>query len=285
MTQSPTLAPIPGPPAHPAPMPSPPTRTGPGGYSLPLSPSGRSSMLTPPPWHFAGEVVMVDYRVDPDAAARFLPPELELGPDPGAAAAIWAQWQWCSESADELTSPRRCQFGEFLILLACEHRGRPMARCPFAWVDHPVPMVRGWVQGMPKQLGAIHQTRPMRVGSAGPRLGAAGRFDGTVAVEGRQIAEASVVVTEEAVQPPALHTVPLVHTRTFPAWLPGEQPLAQLVSSTVTDVEFSEVWSGSASLRLDGDAIPDLGLLAPVAVGAGHVFGYAETLHGGSALS
>ena len=28
---------------------------GPRGYSLPLSPSGEASMLTPPPWHFTGE--------------------------------------------------------------------------------------------------------------------------------------------------------------------------------------------------------------------------------------
>jgi len=167
-------------------------RTGPVGYSLPLSPSGRSAMLTPPPWHFSGEVVMVDYRVDPDAAARFLPPELDLGPDPGAAAAVFAQWQWCSASGEELTEPQRCQFGEFLILIACEYRGRPMARCPYAWVDRPVPMVRGWVQGMPKQLGDIHQTRPMRVGAAGPRSGARGRFDGVAAADGRRVASASV---------------------------------------------------------------------------------------------
>lgn len=258
---------------------------GPRGYSLPLSPSGVSSMLTPPPWHFAGEVVMVDYRVDPDAAARFLPPELDLGPDPGAAAAVFAHWQWCSESGEELADPRRCQFGEFLILIACRYRGRPMARCPYAWVDRPVPMVRGWVQGMPKQLGAVHQTRPMRVGRAGPRLGARGRFDGVASTEGLRIASASVVVEEEAPEPPLLHTLPLVHTRVFPPWLPGERPEPRLVASTVTDVRFSEVWSGSASLSISTDLDPDLATLAPLSVGRGHVFGYAETLRGGESLA
>lgn len=56
--------------------------TGPVGFSLPLSPSGTSAMLTAPPWHFSGEIVLVDYRVDPAAARRFLPPELDLRPDP-----------------------------------------------------------------------------------------------------------------------------------------------------------------------------------------------------------
>jgi len=45
------------------------------------------------------------------------------------------------------------QFSEFLLLLAAVHDGQPVARCPYAWVDHAVPLVRGWIQGMPKRLG------------------------------------------------------------------------------------------------------------------------------------
>ncbi|MFQ6146243.1 aminotransferase class I/II-fold pyridoxal phosphate-dependent enzyme [Streptomyces seoulensis] len=80
------------------------------GYSLPLSPSGTSARLTPPPWHFSGEVVMVDYHVDRAAAARFLPPELDPGADPGQAAAVFTHWQWCSEAGcrECRSSPARC---------------------------------------------------------------------------------------------------------------------------------------------------------------------------------
>lgn len=258
-----------------------PATAGPRGYSLPLSPSGDSSMITPPPWHFAGEVIMVEYRVDPTAAARFLPPELSLGADPGAAAAIFAEWQWCSESGAELSDPQRSQFTEFLILIGCEYEGLPMARCPYAWVDSPVPMVRGWVQGMPKQFGAIHQTRRTTVGRAGPRFAPSGRFDGTLSVHGRRVAEASVMLTGEAQEPPALHTVPLVHTRLFPDWDASDQPLVQLVTSEVTGVEFSEVLTGTADLRLFDTLDADFAGLAPVEVGAGYVFSYAETLCGG----
>ncbi|MFF5212000.1 enduracididine biosynthesis enzyme MppR [Streptosporangium sp. NPDC000396] len=260
--------------------------TGPIGYSLPLSPSGNSSMITPPPWHFSGEVVMVDYRVDPAAALRFLPPGLELGPDPGAAAAVFAEWQWCSDSGAELEDPVRCRFSEFLILLACTYRGEPMARCPYAWVDQAVPLMRGWIQGMPKQHGSVHLTRPVRVGRAGPRLGPGGRFTGSVAVHDRRLAEAGVVVRERS-EPPALHRVPLVHNRFFPGWDPAEPPMNQLVASEVTGVEFGEVWAGSGEVRfLSGvDIDPDLALLAPVEVGSGYVFSYAETLLGGRRLA
>ncbi len=259
--------------------------TAPHGYSLPLSPSGRSSMLTPPPWHFAGEVVMVDYRVDPAVAQRFLPAGLGSGADPGAAAAVFARWQWCSEDGAELAEPRRSQFTEFLILLGCEHDGVPLARCPYAWVDAPVPMVRGWVQGMPKQFGEIHQTWPMSVGRAGPRPGAPGTHVGTLSVQGVRVASASVTVRERVAEPPVLHTVPLVHTRMFPRWVEGERGVDQLVTSRVTGVEFGEIWSGEAELRISGELDGDLALLAPVEVGAGHVFTYAETLHGGRLLS
>jgi len=254
------------------------------GYSLPLSPTGASSMLTPPPWHFAGDVVMIDYRVDPAAAAAFLPPGLTAGPDPGAAAAVFARWQWCSDSGAELADPGRAQFAEFLVLLGCAHDGRPMARCPYAWVDQPVPLVRGWVQGMPKQLGDIHQTTPFPVGRAGPRLAAGGRFDGTLSVHGRRVVEGTVTLERRADSPPLLHTVPLAHTRTFPAWLPTDSAVHRLVCSEVTGVEFSEVWAGRADLRIFDALDADFAALRPVEVGAGHVFSYAETLVGGRAL-
>ncbi|MDB1088328.1 enduracididine biosynthesis enzyme MppR [Streptomyces sp. ACA25] len=256
----------------------------PVGYSLPLSPSGGASMITPPPWHFSGEVVMVEYRADPAAAAAFLPQGLSAGPDPGAAAAVFAEWQWCSESGAELDDPARNGFAEFLILLGCSHNGRPMARSPFVWVDQAVPMVRGWVQGMPKQFGSIHQSRPVTVGRAGPRLAPGGRFAGNLSVFGRRAAEARVELTTTTDTPPTLHDVPLAHTLSFPDWTGSGDRTDRLVASRVGDVEFSEIWKGTAELDLFDVLGPDFASLAPVETGDGYVFSYAETLHGGYSL-
>ncbi|MEU9455674.1 enduracididine biosynthesis enzyme MppR [Streptomyces sp. NPDC048277] len=257
---------------------------GPHGYSLPLSPSGRSAMLTPPPWHFSGDVIMVDYRVDPAAAAGFLPPGLTLGADPGAAAAVFAAWQWCSDSGEQLSDPSRSQFSEFLILLGCAYDGAAMARCPYAWVDQAVPLVRGWVQGMPKQYGAVHQTRHGLAGRAGSRRAEGGLFAGNLSVHGQRVVEATVTLTGPAQEPPALHTVPLVHSLVTPAWTtPIERP-APLAASEVTDVEFDNIWSGKAELEFLDALDEDFTGLRPVEVGAGHVFSYAETLKGGRLL-
>ncbi|AUS77184.1 enduracididine biosynthesis enzyme MppR [Actinoalloteichus sp. AHMU CJ021] len=261
------------------------TSSGPTGYSLPLSPSGRSSMITPPPWHFSGDVIMVDYRVDPDAVRAFLPPGLTLGPNPGAAAAVFADWQWCSDSGAELSTPERSQFKEFLLLLECAHEGRTMVRCPYAWVDQPVPMARGWVQGMPKQLGTIYQTRALPVGRAGTRKGTGERFHGSLSVFGERVARAEVACVEEVAELPSLHAVPLAHTRIFPPWLSDERPLEQLVASEVTDIETSRIWAGPADLELWREGLDaDFGTLTPVEVGRGYVFSYAETLRGGRLL-
>ncbi|MBP2479346.1 acetoacetate decarboxylase [Crossiella equi] len=263
---------------------SPTTTTRPTGYSLPLSPSGTSAMLTPPPWHFSGEVVMVDYRVDPAAAAAFLPPGLDPGPDLGAAAAIFAHWQWCSADRGELAEPARGQFGEFLILLSCRAGDAVVARCPFAWVDAPVPMMRGWVQGMPKQFGQVDLSRASTVGLGGPRLAAGETFAGTLSVHGQRAARLSVELIGETAAAPLLHTVPLAHSLHFPTWT-GEQPAPErLVASEVDGVEFGPVWTGAATLDLYDVLGPDYASLAPVEVGAGHVFAYAETLHGGRLL-
>lgn len=241
-------------------------------------------MLTPPPWHFCGEILMVDYRVDPDAARRFLPPGLDPGADPGAAAAVFATWQWCSQDGAELADPAVCQFSEFLILLSCTFEGRPMARCPFAWVDQPVPMMRGWVQGMPKQFGAIHRTRPVTVGRAGSRLAPGGRFDGALSVHGRRSVEASVTIERSTERPPALHDVPLAHSLVFPEWVPSAPPRTQLVASEVSDVEFSLIWSGPGHLTYLDRLGEDFASLSPLEVRTGYVFTYGETLHGGRLL-
>lgn len=263
-------------------------RPEPTGYSLPLSPSGRSSMVTEPPWHFSGNMTWIDYRVDPDAAASFLPQGLSPCADPGAAAAVFAEWQWCSADRSELDDPAHCQFGEFIILLGCRYGDSPMARCPYAWVDSPVSMVRGWIQGMPKQFGAIRMTRLIPIGAAGADHRAGGRFAASLAVGDRRLVDASVTLSEPAATPPELSRLPLVHSRVSPPWCEGDTPVHELITSRVEGVEFGPVWTGPAQLRFDENTIqaldPDLARLLPTETGRGYCFSYAETLTGGRCL-
>ncbi len=63
------------------------------GYSAPRSPEGRSSLVPAPPWHYVGDMLVIEFWADPAAAAAVLPEPLEPHPDGGRAAAMFIDWQ------------------------------------------------------------------------------------------------------------------------------------------------------------------------------------------------
>jgi acetoacetate decarboxylase len=251
------------------------------GYSLPLTQSGRSSLVPQPPWHYSGDFLIVEYRTDPDAARAFLPPELEAGDDLGSAAAIFVDWQSCSDSGEELLDPVRAQYKEFFVVLACTYKGEPVTRCPFMWVDQGMPLVRGIIQGFPKKPGSIWMTRAVTVGRAGPRLEPGGRFGASLAGNDRRLAEAALTLTGISENGPTVNSPPLFNTRYFPAWENGAEPLHEHVWAGGDDREISPIWEGDAELRFFDSPADELSQLAPVEVGKGFWFSFGYTVDGG----
>jgi acetoacetate decarboxylase len=255
------------------------------GYSLPRTATGRSSLVPPPPWHYSGDFLVVEYRTDPEAARSFLPPELELGDPPGAAAAIFADWQSCSESFEELFDPVRAQDREFFVVLAASYRGEPVTRCPLMWVDRGFSLARGWLQGFPKKPGSIWITRPVTVGRAGPRLEPGGRFGATCSASERRIAEATLTLTGLSETGPTVNTPPLVNTRFVPPWDPEGDSLEEHVYAGGRDREISPIWEGEATLRFFDSPTDELAALAPLEVGPGFWFSFGYTVDGGKRLA
>jgi enduracididine biosynthesis enzyme MppR len=253
------------------------------GYTLPLSPGGRSALVPAPPWYFSGDVLMVEYRADPDAIRAFLPAGLEPAGD-GLAAAIFGDWQSCTDGGAELSDPNRAQYHEFYIALACEWDGRPVARCPFCWVDKDFSLVRGLIQGYPKKMGSIGITRSFGIGRAGPTVAAGQSFSGTLAAADRRLVEATVTLTEPA-PAPELMLAPLVHSRCFPAWDAGESDVDELVTGGSSDQLIDGVWTGTAELEIFPSPVDELDLLRPLEVLRGYRFSYAETITGGRLLA
>jgi acetoacetate decarboxylase len=252
------------------------------GYSLPRTLTGRSSLVPEPPWHYSGDFLVVEYRTEPETARAFLPPELNPGPDLGAAAAIFADWQSCSDTYEELLDPVRAQYKEFFVVLAAEYRGEPVTRCPFMWVDQGMPLVRGLVQGFPKKPGSIWMTRPVTVGRAGPRLQPGARFGASLASYDRRLAEATLTLVEESVEGPTVNSPPLFNTRYFPEWDKGTEPLEEHVWAGGRDREVSPIWEGEATLRFYESPADELSLLAPLEVGKGYWFSFGYTVDGGT---
>ncbi|HEY5120155.1 MAG TPA: acetoacetate decarboxylase family protein, partial [Acidimicrobiales bacterium] len=149
------------------------------GLPFPRTASGQASILPPTPWHYSGDLLTVEYRTNPDNVRAVLPPDVQMvhdDEDPGAVAFIWADWQSCGDDRSEILDPVRSQYKEAFVVVRCRYEGQIYSRCVFIWVDKDFALVRGYLQGYPKKIGSIHQTRPITVGSAGPRLEAGGRF-------------------------------------------------------------------------------------------------------------
>jgi hypothetical protein len=71
------------------------------GYSYPLSPRGETNLASAPPWHYAGEMLGVEFWSSPVAVAATLPESLTIDPDAkGRAAALFFDWQFSATNEE-----------------------------------------------------------------------------------------------------------------------------------------------------------------------------------------
>jgi len=253
----------------------------PHGYTAPLSPDGRAGLVPPPPWHYSGDFLVVEYRTDPGAVAALLPaPLAPAAEDPGAVAAIFADWQSCSADFHELADPIQSQYREFFLVVGATLGGEPVSRCVYIWVDKDFAMFRGWIQGFPKKLGSIHITRTFAAGQATPRISPGARFGATCAANDRQVARAVVTLEHVSEQGPKVTGPPMHNTRHFPAASGGRPDVFELVRAGGRDRDLTEIWEGGAELTLYGDTLEDLAAIAPQAIGRGYRYSFGYTVDG-----
>jgi hypothetical protein len=252
------------------------------GYSLPRSPRGTASLVPPPPWHYVGDFLVIEYWAEPGAVRAVLPPGLEPHPDPGRCAALFVDWQSCSQTGDELVDPVRSQYREFFLVVNALLDGREVTTCPYIWVDRDFALVRGWIQGFPKKLGEVHMTRAFALQApAAPGVAAGSTFAATLTAHGRLLAEARVTLEHEARSGPTHNDPPLVNVRHFPRLAAGqhERPAVhELVGARSRDRSISPIWEGTASLALHAAPGEEHVALAPLRLGRGFRFSFAYTV-------
>jgi acetoacetate decarboxylase len=243
-----------------------------GAFLFPRTPSGRSSLIPAPPWHYSGEMITVEYRTDPDRVAELLPEGATLAAeDPGAVALIWADWQSCSDDFSEIEDPVLSQYKECFVVVRCEWEGETWSRCPFIWVDKDFALVRGYHQGYPKKLGDIWMTRPVTVGRAGPRLEPGGRFGATLSAAGRRLAHARIELIEPDVSPGFVNGHAMLHNRFWPAIeSDGSASMDELVTMRGYDGEIADIWAARAEIDLYDSPSEELALLRPLEVIGGY---------------
>ncbi|MFD6566833.1 acetoacetate decarboxylase family protein [Micromonospora profundi] len=242
------------------------------GYTYPLSPRGVANLAGKPPWHYVGDAVGVEFWTSPEAAAASLPTGLDPDPaNPGHGFAVFIDWQF-NGATDDYLDPPFSQYSEFLVLLDAQWQGTPVAWCPFIWVDNDASLARGWVQGFPKKIGSIRQTRAFAIDSpAAPAVGKGGRFAAVMSAGGRRLAETTVTLDRTAERLPAL-TRPLVNLRHFPRLSAGQHDhpaVHELTMSVLDNLKFANTWVGTGDLRFLPAPREELADLAPRRVGVG----------------
>ncbi|WP_242182759.1 acetoacetate decarboxylase family protein [Saccharopolyspora soli] len=242
------------------------------GYTYPLSARGEANLAAAPPWHYAGDVVGVEFWTSAAAAAASLPTGLD--PDPASSGhgyALFIDWQFSGDN-EEYLDPVRSQYGEFLVLLDAVWQGTPVAWCPFIYVDNDSALARGWVQGFPKKMGAIRQTRAFAVNSqAAPVVGAGGKFAASMSAAGHRLAEATVTLEKTSATLPALGR-PIVNLRHFPRLSLGQYDnpaVHELTMSILDNPQVANTWIGSGGLTFLPAPGEELAALAPERTGAG----------------
>jgi acetoacetate decarboxylase len=185
------------------------------GWTLPQTATGRSSIVAPPPWHYSGEIIAVDFTAPPDAVAALLPKGLEPTPD-GSASVVFADWCSASDHDDRvIADPAVGQYHEAYIVLHAHRGDKKVGRVPFIWVDSELSLLRGQIQGFPKKLGQIAMTRPIALGRGGVRKEEGSLFAAHATSHGRRVVSASVRLETKTERLPKAATLPLVHTRLF----------------------------------------------------------------------
>ncbi|MDQ7251251.1 acetoacetate decarboxylase family protein [Dongia sedimenti] len=255
------------------------------GFFYPRSATGRSSLIPPPPWHYSGDLLTIEYRTDPKNVAALLPaPLTPADEDPGAVALIWADWQSCGDSKEELLDPIRAQYKEAFVVVRCKFDGRTYSRCVYIWVDKDFALLRGIHQGYPKKLGSIHMTRPHPFGPA-PRLAAGAVFGATLAAADRRIADAVITLRGEVEKNGFVNGHPMAHHRWLPAIDGKGDAHVELIESTGAKFEGGKPWIADVeSFRLYDVPTEELAGLEVKEIIGGYYRQIGVTWNGGRSL-
>jgi hypothetical protein len=251
------------------------------GWTLPQTSTGRSSIVAPPPWHYSGEIIALDFTAPVEAVASLLPRGMEPAPD-GAASVVFADW--CSASDHDervLADPAVGQYREAYVVLHASRGDKKVGRVPFIWVDSELSLLRGQIQGFPKKLGQIAMTRPVALGRGGVRKAEGARFAAHATSHGRRVVTAGVVLEGRVERPPRAVTLPLVHTRLYPSVDREAPAVHELAFGTIADFACGEIHCGKATLSFGTTEYEELQPLGPLSVGAGYVFSMAFSVTGG----
>jgi Acetoacetate decarboxylase (ADC) len=249
------------------------------GFAAPRSPLGAAALVPPPPWHFAGDVLAVEFWNDPDVSVDTLPSGIEFDAGcTGHSIALFTDYQFTAQD-EEYLDPARYQCRAFSVLLDAMWKGSRIAWCPYSYVDNDAAVLRGWIQGYPKKLGHVHQTRTFAAASpASAPLVSNSKFAARMSSNGQLLARARITLREKAAHLAGLLDRRVVGRRHFPRPCMGmynRPAVDELVGAIWKDVLITNIWTGEAELDFPEAYGEELDILGPLRVGRGFRFSFS----------
>lgn len=221
------------------------------GFSNPVSPTGRASLVEPTPHHISADAIRVVFKAGEDVARRYLPEPLEPVED-GLGFAYVADMLKVSaaEPAQPYLNPERTQYGEGIVGFYCKYgelRGRFSA---FIWVTQDWSMGFGQLMGWAKKMGTVSRTRLNPFNPGMSELGAGVQLGGVVHRYGERLLRVGIDIerAEPADQLPSYGDRGFM-LRYFPSVGPEIPETRQLVSLKLQNVRTGDVFSGVPSLE------------------------------------
>jgi acetoacetate decarboxylase len=252
------------------------------GFTVPRSPFGQAALTPPPPWHYASDVVGVEFWTDPAATAATLPSGLSVDPKSnGHAVMMFLDRQFTAQD-DELLDPARYQYREAFVLLDALYGDTPVMWCPYIYVDNDAALARGWTQGFPKKMGSIFQTRTFTAASpAAADVVPGGRFGASLSAHGQRLAEACITLRKPVENGLSLLSRPTVLLRYFPRLVAGSQdkPAVNELAMSITDnLTVANAWIGEGELNVPDVRGEELHALAPSRIVSGFRYSLAYSV-------
>jgi hypothetical protein len=220
------------------------------GFTVPRSPLGAAALVPPPPWHYALDVLAVEFWSDPDVSAGVLPEGVKLDArSTGRSVAVFADCQFTADG-EEYLDPARYQSREFIVLLDAIWQESRIAWCPYACTF-------------------------AAQSAASPPLARNSRFAGCLSAHGQPLAEARIILHEKAGRLAGLFDRPIVARRYFPRLRAGahDKPVVdELVLCAMDNILITDGWIGSGELSFPEAHGEELDMLGPIKVGRGYRF-------------
>lgn len=249
------------------------------GFSPPYSPTGRSSLMPAPPWHYAGQIMSLDCDVDADIANQYLPDN--FGAATGKSYAHFCDWQATTDGS-ELLDPIYAQYKEFFYLIEAIKDGEKRLFCPFIYVDQDISMARGHLQGFPKKMGSVWMTRSYDLDHpAAARIQKGCKMGASVAVKDRRLAEAEIELTGETSDDIGFLGIPTFGLVGNPTLIgEPERGTPTLVQQNASEVIKGKMHAAKGHLRLHTSPRDELHKLQPIRTNKAAIGAFALTVIG-----